>query len=69
MKRCPKCGGEQFYVSAHVVQDWTVDANGDFIKVNNDCIEVTHFPDDEDVWDCAKCGYSASGQEFNINTK
>ena len=67
MKKCPKCGAMSFCVTAHVTQDWVVDENGDFIKCINECLEVTHFPDDSDIWDCNNCGYSASGIEFNQN--
>ena len=66
MKKCPKCGCTKFHATAHVTQDWEVDQNGNFVKSLNDCVEVTHFPDDEDVWDCANCGYSAAGSEFEI---
>ena len=66
MKRCPKCGAMSFYVAAHVTQDWVVDKNGDWIRTKDDCVEVTHFPDDDDVWDCAICGFSAAGKEFNV---
>ena len=65
MKKCPICGAEEFYVSAHVVQDWIVDCNGSFLDVIDDCIEVAHAPDDDDIWDCVGCGYSAAGREFN----
>ena len=66
MKQCPRCGSKCFCVTAHVTQDWVVDENGAFLRSNNDCVEVTHFPDDEDVWDCESCGYSAAGKEFNV---
>lgn len=66
MKRCPKCGAMSFYATVHVTQDWVVDENGDWIRTENDCVEVTHFPNDDDVWDCANCGFSAAGKEFNV---
>lgn len=66
MKRCPKCGGTRFGVTAHVTQDWLVDADGQFMKQLDSCVEVTHRPDDDDVWDCYECGYSAAGREFNV---
>ena len=66
MKRCPKCGSEVFLVSAHVVQDWKVDSNGQFLECVDDCLEVTHFPDDDDIWDCANCSYYGPGKTFNI---
>ncbi len=65
MKRCPRCGAQTFCVTAHVTQDWVVDENGDFLQSLNDCLEVTHFPDDDDIWDCNNCGYSAAGRVFN----
>ncbi len=66
MKRCPKCGGQEFLVTAHVTQGWKVDEDGAFIECTNECEEVTHTPDDDDVWVCAKCGHDAAGSEFNI---
>lgn len=66
MKACPKCGCDEFIVSAHVVQDWKVDSEGNFIEVIDDCSEVTHSPDNDDVWSCANCGYNASGKDFEV---
>ena len=66
MKQCPKCGSQCFCVTAHVTQDWLVDADGDFLECTKDCVEVTHRPDDDDIWQCDKCGYSAAGSEFNV---
>lgn len=65
MKKCPICGGTNFFVSVHVVQDWLVDENGNWIDTENDCVEVTHRPDDIDWWQCANCGYEDRGKEFN----
>lgn len=67
MKRCPKCGHDVFYVSAHVIQDWIVDHNGNFLETIDDCVEVTHFPTDDDLWECAKCSYNDEGHKFNID--
>lgn len=61
---CPKCGAKSFCATAHVTQDWVVDEKGNFIKSHNDCLEVTHFPDENDIFDCNNCGYSAEGREF-----
>jgi hypothetical protein len=66
MKRCPKCGCETFHVSAHVVQDWKVNRYGDFEEVVDDCIAVAHYPDNEDIWDCANCDYSDAGYKFEV---
>lgn len=66
MKKCPKCGAMSFVVTAHVTQDWVVDENGDFISCQDECLDVTHRPDDTDTWYCNNCGYSAVGSKFNI---
>ncbi len=65
IKRCPECGSMSFIVTAIVAQDWVVDEHGDFIGCASECTEVTHYPDDEDIWECNNCGYSAPGREFN----
>jgi ribosomal protein S27AE len=65
-KKCPKCGAGVFYVSAHVIQDWEVDEYGNFINTIDDCVEVTHHPDDNDLWECVKCGCNAPGRDFNV---
>jgi len=66
MKRCPKCGGKQFLVTAHVTQGWVVDENGDFVEALNDCEMVTHHPDDDDLWMCRECAYEDAGDKFNV---
>ena len=65
-KRCPKCGCESFYVTAHVTQDWKVDCWDDFMECMDDCVEVIHFPDDDDLWECVNCSYNDVGTKFNI---
>lgn len=67
MKRCPKCGCETFYATAHVTQDWLMDKHGNWIKTVSDCEEVKFFPDDMDLWECMDCGYTAAGSKFNVN--
>lgn len=66
MKRCPKCGCTEFLVTAHVCQDWKVDENGEFLEIINECSQVTHHPDDNDIWQCFQCDYSGAGDEFNV---
>ena len=53
--KCPNCESTKFLVTAHVTQDWEVEENGNFIKCTNECVEVTHEPNEEDIWTCAKC--------------
>lgn len=66
MKRCPKCGGARFDVTAHVAQDWMVDENGHFMRELDSCIAVLHDPDDDDIWTCHECGYEDTGGAFNV---
>lgn len=66
MKKCPNCGCEEFFVTAHVAQDWLVDKDGDFMEVENECVAVTHQPKDDDIWQCADCGYDAAGEKFEV---
>ncbi len=66
MKKCPNCGSEEFFVTAHVTQDWLVDKHGEFMQVENECVEVTHQPKDDDIWQCADCGYDAAGEKFEV---
>lgn len=62
--RCPKCGAECFEVTAHVTQDWKIDGNCTFLESLNECVEVTHYPGEDDIWNCANCDFSAAGREF-----
>lgn len=66
MKRCPECGYENFYVIARVTQMWMVDQDGDFIQTEDDCVAVTHYPNDKDTWICAHCTYENLGSAFNV---
>jgi len=66
IKRCPRCGGNEFVVYGHVVQKWLVNKFGLCQKVLDDCIEVTHDPTDNDIWTCKKCCISAKGEYFNV---
>ena len=64
--RCPRCGAESFEATAHVTQDWRIDGNGTFLQSLNECEEVTHYPNEDDIWDCANCNYSTTGRKFRI---
>lgn len=64
VKRCPKCGNETFAVTAHVVQGWLVDRDGYYIATTEECVEVAHEPDNEDLWTCTKCHYEDVGAAF-----
>jgi dihydrofolate reductase len=61
---CPKCGGRHFGVTAHITQDWVVNSQGFWEKTTEDCVEVTHRPDDNDLWSCTRCGATYPGREL-----
>lgn len=56
---CPKCGGQEFSTTAHVMQDWVVNQCGEFLRTLDDCLEVDVYPDNGNVWTCTKCGAEA----------
>ena len=66
MKICPKCGGKRFIVTAHVAENWLVDEEGTFLEATQRGVDVVHYPDDNDVWECEKCGYSTSGDGMEM---
>lgn len=66
---CPVCGNDKFHVTTHVTQTWVVDSEGDFVEEVTSCEEVTHRPDDEDIWHCTHCGWSGSGYDAQGGTK
>lgn len=41
---CPKCGGNEFITTAHVMQDWKVDASGNYLETINGCVQVDRNP-------------------------
>lgn len=60
MKRiCPKCGNNTFITTAHVMQDWLVDAEGNYLETSNDCVQVDHKPNPDNTWSCGRCGAEA----------
>ena len=67
MKQCPKCGCRDFSVTLTVTQTWDVDEVGRLLRCTDDCKEVTHLPDDDDIWACKRCGHSARGALFTTH--
>lgn len=65
-KMCPRCGHDHFIVTQHVTQTVVIDGDGNFIKEISNCDDITHAADDDDLWECEKCGYAAAGSEFNM---
>lgn len=46
---------DRFRATAKVSQDWEIDKSGNKIKLIDDCLQVDHFPDAGDDWECAIC--------------
>lgn len=51
---CPNGCKDGFFTTAHIMQEWKVDEEGNFIELEQDCLEVTSSPQDENIWTCAK---------------
>jgi len=64
--QCPKCGGKTFSSTAHVTQDWMLDEHGEFMESISNCVDVTHRPNDDDLWQCLGCDYNAAGSNFRV---
>lgn len=59
MMRCPTDPAHgRFLTTAHVMQDWEVDGEGNFLSVHAD-LETTHGPDPGNIWTCLICGAQA----------
>lgn len=50
---------KEFYTTAHVVQNWKVNETGEFLEVAADCLEVSSFPNKDNIWRCTICGSEA----------
>ena len=48
-----------FYTTAHVVEEWKVDENGDFLD-RIEFLDVAAYPDRDNCWTCAECGAEAT---------
>lgn len=60
MWKCPKNPTHRkFGATAHVTQDWIIDEDGYFLECVQECVEVTHAPDKEDIVICSVCGVEA----------
>jgi len=61
---CPKNNRHRrFSVTAHVTQEWKVDRDGEYLKTLNDCQEVIHHPDTDDMFICLACGAEALAED------
>lgn len=46
---CPKCGCKEFTTTAHVMQEWKVDGEGNFIETVDPCLQVDYYPDPDNI--------------------
>lgn len=53
---CPNGCNANFTTTAHIMQEWEVDGEGNFQKVTEECLMTTHGPDINNIWTCVKCG-------------
>lgn len=69
--KCPLCGNTSFHVTAHVTQTWEVDEEGNFVEEVTSCDEITHKPDDDDIWKCTNpdCSWSGAGSEAVVDSE
>lgn len=47
---------KRFYTTAHVMEEWLVDENGNYIEVSQESMEVVHGANPGNVWICHDCG-------------
>ena len=60
MKVCPHDPSHTIFVTTATVQQlWIVDKHGEFIECLDDCIQVYHKPNPENIWECLECGHEA----------
>jgi len=53
---CPNSPNhKRFSTVAHVMEDWEVDENGNFVAVI-ESLQTDHGPDPGNVWTCLECG-------------
>ena len=58
---CPKnAKHKKFYVTAHVCEEWVVDAGGNWEStVESGGGDIVHRPDSQDLYSCRDCGTEA----------
>lgn len=49
----------RFSTTAHVMQDWEVDNDGDFISCIDDCVQTDHGPEKGNSFTCLAIGCGA----------
>lgn len=49
---------KRFSTTAHVMEEWEVDAEGNFVRTI-EVLQVDHGPDPDNEWACLECGAQA----------
>lgn len=49
------CEKKLFVTTAHVVEEWVVDAKGNWVETV-ETLETAHGPDAGNTWTCYECG-------------
>ena len=62
---CPNGCDSTFSTTAHVTQDWEVDAFGNFVN-NLGGEQTIHGPDNDNIWTCQECGSEAECVECYV---
>lgn len=58
---CPKDENHnEFITVAHVMQDWKVDSEGNWLDTIDESVEVSFKPNPDNIWTCAICGTEAN---------
>jgi len=56
---CPKNKKHKKFVTvAHVMEDWIVDENGEWIETKGQ-VQTSFGPNPDNIWTCAECGATA----------
>ncbi len=63
---CLHCGCHSFLVSVPVIQEWEVDAVGDYIHCLDKDVRPLNPPSDEDIWECPECGKKCKGKDLLV---
>lgn len=50
---------KRFTTTAHVMQLWEVDEEGNFLDMLEEFVQVLHGPDRDNIWTCCECGTKA----------
>ena len=66
-KVCPKDPSHELFITGAVIcQEWLVDSHGNFVEVIEECTDVFHQPNSENIWQCAMCGAEAVDPELKL---